>query len=871
MPRSGFYIIHLLWAFFCLGARVGAEEASCPREPEVLPAALHEAVAGAEKIAEGGDYAKAADVLNRRLQKHPDGVLAYPYYDLGYFHHKAGEFDAAVKNLNIAVKRNPCFSEAWQLLAAARHDGGRFKQAARAMERAASLTGDAEMHYQAAVFRLRAGQPKQAVGILEPLLEKKRPAPDWFVAMANARRDLKQPDRAADAMASAARISGDVEFRYEAALLWLEAKSPKKALPLLQSLAKESSPRPEWLVAMSNALQALKKKEETARAMERAARISGNPDLLFHAAWLWMEADRPKKALPLLRKLSGKKKPKTNWLIALVSVLVTLERIPEAANAMERVIARNPDPEHLYNGGALWLQARQAGKALPHLRRLCGMPSPKADWFVALGSAWLQSGDVPKAAEAMERAAHISGKPGHAYQAGVLRVQLKQADASLKLLLPLGQLPRPEAEWMIAISNAWLLKERYGDAAGAMERAAQISGKADHSFQAARLWLQADRPLEALPLLKGLADLPTPRGKWLLLLSNTHLMLDDIPGAAGAMERAAGVTGKGEHYFRAAMLRRQMDNLEKAIALLEIAIRRKPVKQRWLIELAAVFIEVEREKEAESVMARTTLTDGMESPEIRFRGAVLWLNLQRPRKALPILEALCETPRPGWDWLVSLVKTGVELGRIPLAEKALNRLLDGYPEKLEAWELAVWAALQQSDFVRASAAMEVAVRLDPTNVERLKQSSRLYHMAGAPVKAVRAFRDALGPRPLPMDWDHMVDIYLSGGRYDLALAPAKAAAEAGESARRWEAVGDIAYHLHRFEESRDAYQRAATLSDAGGIRMKTGYALLKMDRLELAADFFRQALDRSGDKRTLAREAVRNLAYIENVQKRTPD
>ncbi len=63
-------------------------------------------------------------------------------------------------------------------------------------------------------------------------------------------------------------------------------------------------------------------------------------------------------------------------------------------------------------------------------------------------------------------------------------------------------------------------------------------------------------------------------------------------------------------------------------------------------------------------------------------------------------------------------------------------------------------------------------------------------------------------------WDRMAGIYLDGRRYDLALAPARAAAAAEGTAERWETAGNIAFHPHRFTESRDAYRHAAALSDA---------------------------------------------------------
>ena len=62
-------------------------------------------------------------------------------------------------------------------------------------------------------------------------------------------------------------------------------------------------------MALSNTLKALKKKEETAEAMERAAESGRDPNLWFHAAWLWLDAGHPKKALVLLEKLAQRKDP----------------------------------------------------------------------------------------------------------------------------------------------------------------------------------------------------------------------------------------------------------------------------------------------------------------------------------------------------------------------------------------------------------------------------------------------------------------------------------------------------------------------------------------------------------------------------------
>ncbi len=81
-------------------------------------------------------------------------------------------------------------------------------------------------------------------------------------------------------------------------------------------------------------------------------------------------------------------------------------------------------------------------------------------------------------------------------------------------------------------------------------------------------------------------------------------------------------------------------------------------------------------------------------------------------------------PRPEYAWLASLVKTYVGVNRTPYAVKALGALLNRFPGKTSAWDLAVWAALQQSDYALAAAAMEAPRRLDPADDARARELSR---------------------------------------------------------------------------------------------------------------------------------------------------
>ena len=796
----------------CFTSVSGAEQAKnstdCPQIQIALPADFHEAVTKAEALAEKDEYKAAARSLITFVKAHPEPSFAYISYDIGYFLYQAKAYKEAIPYLKKSIALAPCFAQGRQLLANALYDAGDIKAAAVALQKEAAMTKNPDLMFQAAVF-------------------------------------------------------------------WMEAKIPKNALPLLKDLEKRPSPKSDWLVALSNVLGELNQKKETAQAMEKAARSGNDPNLYFHAAWLWTEADQPGQALALLEILAKRKTVKTDWLLLLCNTYLALDRTPDAARAMDRAVAQDPKPANLYSAGVLWLQSEKPAKARKHLLKLVKLPDPEADWFVALSQAWAISDNYAKAAPAMEKAFDISRKPEHAYQAGVMRLQLKQPDKALAMLKFLEALPHPKAEWLVALSNAWVMKENFNRAAPVMERAATISKKNEHYFRASQLWLQAQKPCKALPLLKLLSRRPSPKAVWLIALSNTHLLLEQPLNAAKAMERAAGISKEGKHYFRAAMLWHQCGDsqkiMTKTIALLRLSVAKDPVEQRWLIELSDRLIQTGKDREALTVMKRTRLANSTEASGLCYRGALLWLNLNKPRKALPILEFLCQKPGPDYAWLSSLVRLNMELERPRKADRVLCRLLEAFPLEKKAWRLAVWMAREQADYARAAAAMAVAVHLDPDDKASLKALAQYYQMAGVPAKAAGIFQTLGGPSPKPEDWDRIKDIYLSGKLYENALEAARSAVSAEQTPQRWEAVGDITFLMHQYEDSAMAYSKAADLADTLPVRLKAAYALMKQDKLEQASRLFHGIQNQDTADDTLRKEASQALAYVRSIQALMPE
>ncbi len=712
--------------------------------------ALNTALSKAESFANKKQFSKAQKTLTEYASSRTPNLHPLLFYELGYFAYKAGDTKNAISSLQKCVKIAPGYKDGWQLLSLAWQESG-----------------------------------------TKYSKEKKEEKSKRIKAMQNS----------AMAMEKAVQLSGDDNLRYQSAMLWLEGEKAKTALTILERLSKKKSPKEEWLVGLAQALQAMKDKKKTAEAMEKAARIQNTPELLFHAAYLWNELDKPKRALPLLVMLVEKKNPNKNWFLLLASVYNTLKQHVNAAMAFEKVIELDPAPEYLYNCGVLWLQAEKPDNALKSLLQLAEVSPPKADWFVATAQAWLIKKNITKAADAMERAADISKKPEHIYQAGSLRLQLKQADRAITLLTPLAKLKNPKKQWLVTLANAWLLKENY---------------------------------------TKG----------------------------ATYMEMAANISGEGKLYHRAGMLWRIEERFEKTINLLRKSVATKEVQQLWLIDLASVLLEVDRENESRSVMKQTKLSNKEVSNQLRYRGVVIWLSLQEPERAYPLLKMLAADQNPQYSWLSTLVKNCVELGKMTEADKVLSRILDKYPSQVKTWKLAVWFAMQQGEYVDAVAAKEIVLHFEPDKKKHIKDLSRLYLLAGVPKKAASFYVRTLDKNPDPKKLQHLIDIYQSGKMYEKALNTALKVVKKEKTVENLEVLGDIYYSLHRYDESGNAYEQAAKLSNdpAPDIFIKAAYSAMKKKRYERATENFQAAITSGKANEDQIQAATQNLAYIKKVK-----
>ena len=189
----------------------------------------------------------------------------------------------------------------------------------------------------------------------------------------------------------------------------------------------------------------------------------------------------------------------------------------------------------------------------------------------------------------------------------------------------------------------------------------------------------------------------------------------------------------------------------------------------------------------------------------------------------------------------------------------------------EVWQSIGVVRCARGDYAGAAAALSVAYRLERPAGDGWRKLGDLYRLAGVPIKAVQAYRNAFGNNPDPEALDLLSDAWLEAHDLEKALDTVRLAVNKAPTARRWARIGDICFRQGEHQESLTAYRKAAALDDGDGrMSLMAGVAALKMARLSDAETCFTQALGRAAARSETARDASEYLAAVQASKKNAP-
>jgi predicted Zn-dependent protease len=616
-----------------------------------------------------------------------------------------------------------------------------------------------------------------------------------------------------------------------------------------------------------------KRPAQAADAMARAFTLikPENRDLQYQSAVFWLMADKPEKALPTLEQLTKKDPTNKKWLISLAQTRKAMGQNAKAAAILEKAYKRDRNPDLLYECALLRISSKEYKKAILLLQELIKQPNPKRSWFLLLADT-LEKGKKPvEAAKVLQKAAKRFNATDLQYRAALLYLHSKKPGSALPLLKGLTSQKSVKPQWLTALSLVYVRLSQPEKAAESLEKVIRLKPNAAHQYQAACLWVEAGRPEKALPLLKDLCAKSKVSPQWRASLAH---VLEKL----GKTDEAARVLAEGKEgeevpadRFRSALLYLKEGTPKKALPILEALAKTAHPNPQWLVALAATLDRLHRPDEASAVMEKVGADAPALSAKMRLQMAVFWLRHDQPKRALRLLEQLAKDPHATKECLMAYIEALVRTGSAKGADAPLERLLNRYPQSEEIWRLAAWTAIEQKNYGKAAAALEVAFRLRPPKPGDWKRLGNLYRLAGVPRKAAEAYIKAFGKTPTADDLDLLACTYQEAHQMDKALAAANRAAKLKPSAKRFSRLGQMYMAQDDCEKGMEAFQKAAQLDDSGGANsLKVGYAAWKLDRLACAKTAFQSALKNADSKSDAASKATCAIETIEQMMKRQP-
>ncbi len=401
MMKLAFTILIIIFTF--LGNGVSAQ--NCPKDPSPVSYDLHLALTHAEKEMETGHNQKALGLLADYARKNPSEAHPQLPFLRGLVTYQLKRFNASEVFFREAIKRDPCFGEAWQNLAAVHSRQNRPAQAAETMTRAFSLIQpeNPDLLYRAAVFWLMAKETKKAISLLKQLCARPNPSPRWRTTLAHVLETLEKNHKAAKALATRNAALEASAHGFRSALIHLKNGAPEKALPLLETLSRKTNPEAQWLMALAATLDRLNRPGEAVAVMEKVDAKSPalSSNLRLQVAIFWLKHDNPKRALPLLDRTPENPHVSKSFRLAQIEALVRTGQAKAAHVPLTALLNQYPQDEKIWRLAA-WTNIEQKafGKAAAALEVAFRLGSPKSTDWKQLGNLYRLAGVPRKAAKA---------------------------------------------------------------------------------------------------------------------------------------------------------------------------------------------------------------------------------------------------------------------------------------------------------------------------------------------------------------------------------------------------------------------------------------------------------------------------------------
>lgn len=450
----------------------------------------------AEQLRQAGDAEGALRVLDDAVARiGTDGV---GYRELGRALLEQKDLGRAERALRLSVERSRVDGEAWRLLA----------EVHEALHRPREAREDL-----LALLRLEPDDPDAQLGLgrLALLEDDVATAREWFG------RHLGGP-------------GAGWEAHLRIAFEWLEARHAEEALATARQGLALPAAGPRLRLAEGLALQALRRWDESAAALEQVAVGAGDAWFSARAALAHARsrAGRHAEALAALQPALAARPGEPRLVVAraealgragrgaegvgeleavvaereklgdvaglrelypaLAEALVGAGRADQAVAALQQALSARPrDEALLYALGAAYERAGRGEEAVAQMRALLALAPDHAEALNFVGFSWAERGvRLDEAEELVRRALRLSPRSGHMVDSlGWIRFKRGDLRQAVELLEQADRLMGPDPSVLDHLGDAYRAAARPADAQAAWRRALKSVGEEPPAEQVA--------------------------------------------------------------------------------------------------------------------------------------------------------------------------------------------------------------------------------------------------------------------------------------------------------------------------------------------------------------------------------------------------
>ena len=361
------------------------------------------------------------------------------YYNLGAAYLQRHESTEAIRELKLAVAKDPEFLPAQHALGLALVDSGRPKEAIPYFENERKRSGkDPEVWVNLVEAQFAAGLTQAALHSTDEAAEAIPGNNRMTVLLANLCLDYQQPQKARYLLENASELAAqDNSIKLLLAKASLAAGEPVEALAVLKDLPAGAGKNGELSFLQGVALGRMGKFQEAASHLSVAIAVDPeNADYLITYAWLQQLGAYYREALATLDK-ARKLKPQSP-LIPYASAVsfFLLHQYSQTVKSCEEAIRLAPQyaPTYLLLGIATMKQGDFRAAEGP-LRRGIALQPKTAFFHRELGVALFKSGDLTGSKKELDQALSLDSKDARAYfwQAQILARQGQRQEAIAQL------------------------------------------------------------------------------------------------------------------------------------------------------------------------------------------------------------------------------------------------------------------------------------------------------------------------------------------------------------------------------------------------------------------------------------------------------